>query len=225
MEYLFLTPEWFFAYSIIFELFFTVTTLLISFYAFKVYRLTDQREAKLFSVAFFSIAISYIVQIILNIIIMGKFEENVVSWINLQSIFLLQLFGLYAHALFYIIGLTILSYITLKIHNHRIFMLLVVLILVSVFFSINKLFMFYLLSSILLLFTVMYYFVRYIQKRKANTLLVLISMIFLLLGTIHVMFSVNNGIYYVIGNILEFVAYLVLLINMLIIFQHGKKKR
>ena len=99
------------------------------------------------------------------------------------------------------------------------------ILLMAVLLSTNKIFLFYVLSSVLLIFTVWHYFANYLKKRSVNTLLVLLAMIFLLFGTLHLMYSVENESYYVIGHVLEFIAYVLLLTNLVIILKHGKKKR
>ncbi|MGV8150198.1 MAG: hypothetical protein ACP5NV_00545 [Candidatus Woesearchaeota archaeon] len=225
MGYVFVSPNWFFVYSIILEIIFAIITLIVSFYAFKVYKLTDQRPAKLFSTAFVFIALSYTIQAMLNAIIWWKFDSQVVHMINLRDAALLNLFGLYAHALFFIIGLLILCYVTLKADSIKTLLLMVALVVGSIFFSTNKLFLFYVLSSIVLVFIILHYFVNYAKNRTPNTFLVLVAMIFLLFGTFHYLFAVEHEIYYVIGHVLEFIAYLLILTNLLVILKHGKKKR
>jgi len=225
MAAIFVTPDWFFAYSIGLEIFFAIITLIVGIYAFRVYRLTEERSSRLFGTAFFFIAISYIVQATLNFVVLERLEDAISSMINLKQVYLLNLLGSYAHALLFLVGIWILTYLTLKVKNSRVFTLMLCVLLLTIFFSANKIFMFYVLSSILLLFTVIYYFMNYLNNKKLNTLLVLIAMIFLLFGALHFMFAVEHEIYYVLGHILEFIAYLLMLINLLIILKHGKKTR
>ena len=85
--------------------------------------------------------------------------------------------------------------------------------------------MVYLLSSILLIFTVLFYFMNYLKSKKINAFLVLLAMISLLVGTLFFMFSVNNSEYYVIGHMIEFVGYVLILVNLVMILKHGKKTR
>jgi hypothetical protein len=103
--------------------------------------------------------------------------------------------------------------------------MLLTITIISVAFSNNKVFMFYVMASVLLLFTVIHYFINYINNKKMSTLLVLVAMIFLLFGTLHFMFAVQHEIYYVLGHLLEFIAYSLILINLIVILKHGKKTR
>jgi len=224
MEYVFLSPSWFFVYSVLLEAFFAVITMIISIYGFRVYKLTEQKQLKTFGIAFLFISFSYIIQSVLNLVILSKLDDDVALFIKLNSVYLLNLFGLYAHALFFITGLFLLTYITLNINSNRVMLLFLSVLLMAVLLSTNKIFLFYVLSSVLLIFTVWYYFSNYLKKKSVNTLLVLLAMIFLLFGTLHLMYSVENEVYYVIGHILEFIAYALLLTNLVIILKHGKKK-
>ncbi len=225
MGYVFVSPSWFFTYSIILEIIFAVITLIVSYYAFKVYKLTDKKPAKLFSTAFVFICLSYVIQAMLNIIILWKLADQVVSMINLRDAALLNLFGLYAHALFFIIGLIILAYIQFKTDDIKIAFLMTALVVTSILFTWNKLMLFYMLSTIILIFISFNYFLNYIRHRTPNTLLVLIAMIFLLFGALHYFFAVDHEVYYVVGHVLEFLAYSMILINLLLMLKHGKKKR
>lgn len=225
MGYVFVSPNWFFTYSIILEIIFAVVTLIVSYYAFKVYKLTDKKPARLFSTAFVFICLSYVIQAMLNIIILWKLADQVVSMINLRDAALLNLFGLYAHALFFIIGLIILAYIQFKADDIKIAFLMTALVVTSIMFTWNKLMLFYMLATIILIFISFNYFLNYIRHRTPSTLLVLIAMIFLLFGALHYFFAVDHELYYVIGHILEFLAYSMILINLLLMLKHGKKKR
>lgn len=226
MGYVFVSPNWFFVYSIILESIFALITLIVSYYAFKVYKLTDNKSARLFSTAFVFICLSYVLQAMLNSVILWKMADRVVSLINLRDAALLNLFGLYAHALFFIIGLIILAYIQFKIDDIKVALLMVALVVTSILFTWNKLMLFYMLSTIILIFIASNYFLNYIRHKTPNTLLVLIAMIFLLFGALHYFFAVDHEVYYVIGHGLEFLAYSMILINLLLMLnKHGKKKR
>ncbi|HIH31701.1 TPA: hypothetical protein HA235_03255 [Candidatus Woesearchaeota archaeon] len=225
MTHIFLYPAWFFTYSIILEIAFALITLMIAIYAFRIFKLTDNEQTKNFGIAFVFICGAYIIQAITNILIFSKFDDDVSVMVNLNNVFLINLFGLYAHALFYAIGLILLLYVTLKTDNWRIFILLLAMVCITIFFSTHKLFMFYVLCSLILFFIVIYYFLHYINHKKANNLVVLIGLLLLFIGTLYFVFATNAEIYYLIGYLFAMAAYLLLLINLIIILKHGKKKR
>jgi hypothetical protein len=223
MANIFVSPEWFFGYDMALEVIFAVITLLVSFYAWKIYKVTAERNIRLFSLAFLFIALSYITQSILNFVIMEQLEEKVCGIINLQSVYLLNLFGIYVHSILFLIGLLLLTYIALKIYSLRTFVLMFLLVFTSLYFSPYKTFMLYLLSTTLLGFIVYYYIANYWNNKKWTTLLVTIAMLILFVGYLHFMFATENPFYYVVGHVLELVAYLLVLINLLIILRAGKK--
>jgi hypothetical protein len=221
MGNVFITPEWFFGYDVLLEVLFAVVTMLVSFYAWKIYKITDERNVRLFSVAFLFISLSYIAQSVLNFVIMAQLQDEVCQAINLQSVYLLNLFGIYVHSILFLIGLLLLTYIALKIYSLRTFVLLFILTFTSLYFSPHKTFMLYILSTTLLGFIVYYYIANYVNNKKPTTLLVTIAMATLLVGYIYFIFAITNPLYYVVGHFLEMLAYMLVLINLIIIIKAG----
>ena len=62
MAGLYIIPEWFLGYDIALNLLFGIITLIVSLYAFKIYRLSSLKQSKLFGISFSFISISYFVQ-------------------------------------------------------------------------------------------------------------------------------------------------------------------
>jgi hypothetical protein len=225
MGNIFITPKWFYGYDVVLEVLFAVITLLVSFYAWRMYKVSGERNLRLFSMAFLFIAISYIFQSILNFLIMEQFDDDLAGMINLNSVYLLNLFGIYIHAVLFLVGLLLLTYVALRIYSLRTFVLISLLVFTSLYFSPYKTFMLFFTSSLLLGFIVYYYLMNYWASRKATALLVLIAMILLFVGYIHFIFATDNPNYYVVGHLLEFVAYILVLINLLIISKAGKETK
>ncbi len=225
MGNIFITPEWFFGYDIVLEILFAVVAMMVSFYAWKIYKITDERNIRLFSMAFLFISLSYITQSILNFIILTQLQAKVCGIMNLESVYLLNLFGIYVHSILFLIGLLLLTYVALKIYSLRTFVLLFILVFTSLYFSPHKTFMLYLLSTTLLGFIVYYYIANYINNRKPTTLIVTIAMITLFAGYLYFIFATENPFYYVVGHVLELLAYLLVLGNLIIILRTGNKKQ
>ena len=225
MSNVFICPDWFFGYDIALELIFAVVTLMVSFYAWKIFKVTEERNIRLFSLAFLFISLSYIAQSALNIIILTQLEEEFCGLINLQSIYLLNLFGLYIHAILFLIGLLLLTYIALKIYSLQTFVLLFILVFASLYFSPQKAFMLYILSTTLLGFISYYYIANYWSNKKATTLLVAVAMLILFVGYLHFVFAIDNEIYFVMGHVFELIAYVLVLANLTVILKAGNKRR
>lgn len=232
-------PNWFYYGDILFELFFAITTLLVSLYSFKLHKLSEQRQFKLFGFAFLSIAVSYILQLVL--LFMGLLHMNnvVCAKMGIVNPEVFSILGNYAFMVFFITGLTILTYMTFNIKSHKVYLLMFILIITALIFSINKVFSFYLLSAILLLFIIQYYFKNYLEKKKTSALIILFSIISLLASSIFYLLVVIKGvgIYYILAHftelmiymaaahLFELAAYILIIINLIIIMKNGQKKR
>ena len=217
MANIYLVPEWFFGYDVMLELAFAVITLIVSIYAFKIWKLSGQRQSKLFGIAFLFISISYFIQSFLNFAIISQLNENICTALKINSVNVLNSIGLYAYMLFFITGLVTLAYIALKVKNVKAYSLLFAVIIFSLLFNSNNLYLFYFLSSVLLAYVFIHYFVNYLTNKKLNTLLVLIAFAFLLFGSIHFIFSVDHGLYYAMGHFLELIAYMLILVNLVLV--------
>jgi hypothetical protein len=230
MGYLFVAPQWFFGYDMVLELIFAIITLLVSIYAYKVYKLSEEQPLKLFATAFLFISLSYFVQSIINFVLLAGFDDDISIFMNFQNVYLVNLFGIYLHSILFLIGLSMLAYVTMKVERLGPFLMFLAVTLISLFFSPNKAFMLYLLSSVILLFTLYYYLNNYIRIRKVNTLLMLVAILFLLLGYIQFIFSIHDNFmdspaFYVLGHVFELVAYVLVLVNLMLVLSKAKGGR
>ena len=225
MVNVFLVPRWFYGYDIFFELIFAIITLIVSYYSYKMYKLTNESQLRLFSISFLFFSAYYFIQSFLNLGILEQINNKAISMFNLMNINFFNTFGIFLQAIFFTIGLVTLLYMTLDLDSKKIYLLLLLITLPLLFFSSNGLLLFYLLASILLVFIALFYFKNYTEKKSINSLLVFIAFDFLLFGQIHFIFSVNHAIYYVIGHFLELTAYIMILINLILISKNGQKKR
>ena len=212
-------PVWFYGYDIALELVFFATSLMVAIFAFNIYKKTCQKKIRLFGVGFSLIATSYLIQSILNFLIITKANEQVCRAIKVSSILAFNYTGTLIHIFFLITGYAILLYTTLKINSRRTLWLLILISIVTVFFSKNILFVFYLLSTIYLLFISTYYIKNYLKNKQTKTLLIAVAFLFLLFGSFHFLISVNHQLFYAIGHILELFAYILILSNLYLIFK------
>ena len=213
MTNLFLVPNWFFGFDILMEFLFAIITLWVSYFSHSLYKLTDKRQFRLFSLGFIFISFSYIIQIIFNILILFKFNENICETIKFISVSSLNSFGFSLFMISFILGLVTLCYTLLKIKNVSVFILLSVLALSNIFFSVNYYYFSFIISSLLLGFIVFLYLQQYFKKRNNNLLLVLVAFLFLFLSKVHFIFSMNHSLAYAIGHFLELTAYVFILLS------------
>lgn len=210
-------PAWFFGIDIVFELVFAIITLIVSIFAFKIYKISLQKQVKLFGVAFLLISISYFIESILNYLILSKLNENICQVMKINSVVILNGLGVSINILLMTMGLALLAFMTFKTEKLRIYWLTLSMALFAIFFSRNALFLFFLFASIFLIFISWYYVDNYLKNKQIKTLLVAVAFIFLLFGKIHFIFSVDHKLFYVIGHFLEIIAYLLILWNLYLV--------
>ncbi|MBW2992505.1 hypothetical protein KY345_04780 [Candidatus Woesearchaeota archaeon] len=210
-------PEWFFGYDIVLELIFVAIILAVSYYALKVYKLSGLRQSKHFSLAFMFIAASYFVQSVYNFWIISLINKGVTTVLGVIGLNAFNITGYFFQIFFFLLGLITLLYMTLKIKSRKTYFLIVILTAVALLLTPNRIYAFYLLSSIFLIYLVIHFFNYYMKKKQAKTLLVLSAFAFLLFGSIQYILSLNNGLFYVLGHFSELIAYSLILINLILV--------
>ena len=219
MSFAHFAPTWFFGYDVALELIFAIVSLVVSIFAFKIYKATDQKPVKLFGTSFLFISLSYFMQSLFNFLIISKLNEQVCVIVKMQSVYLFDTICMFTHMIFMIVGLVILTYMSFKSEKKSLLMLLLVISLLSIFLSRNKLYMFFLFSSIYLIFIAWHFISNYLRNKQKKTLLIAIAFLFILFGNIHFLFSVSHQLMYAIGHILELLAYLLILWNFYLVLK------
>jgi hypothetical protein len=208
-------PDWFFGNGMIFELAFAIITLAVSLYSFKIYKLSSDRHSKHFGYAFLFFSISYFIQFILNIAMLFEFNEAILNIIEFRSVITLDVFYIFTHMILFTLGLVTLCYMVLNVKNKLVYVGMVIASALIILFSVNQINIFYIFSSLLLLFITIYYLRNYIRDSRNKSTLMLIAFLALLFGHLHFIFLMNHTVYYIIGSFLELVAYILILINLL----------
>lgn len=208
-------PSWFFGYGVILELAFAIITLAVSLYSFKIYRMSDQEQSRLFGISFLLFSISYFIQSALNFAILSEFNERFFSIVDLQKVLTLDNLSIFVHMILFTLGLVTLTYMIIEKKKKWIYPTMIGIAMLFLIFSVNKVQLFYVLSSFLLIFILAHYIGNYTKNKKGKTLLVLIAFAFLLLGHLHFILLAQHSLFYVIGNFLELIAYILILINLL----------
>ncbi len=208
-----MSPNWFLGYDIIFELFFFIISLIIAIYALKVHRTTGQKLAKYFGYGFLLTAAAYLLQSVSNYLVYSNLNNNLCQIANLASVSTIDAIGTYSYILFMISGLVVLLFVSLKSDKQRTLWILLSTSIIAIILSKNPMYVFYLLSSIYLAFIAWHFVENYLKNKQTMTLTVAIAFILLWFGTFHFLISVDHELFYVIGHILGFFAYIMILIN------------
>ncbi len=219
MSLAYLSPLWFFGYDVALEFLFAVVALMVSIFAFRIYKKTNQGQVKLFGISFSFISMSYFIQSFFNFLIVSEVNAHVCSALKIQSIQMFDAAGLYFHMILMTIGLAVLAYMTIKSEKIRILWMMIALSLFGIFLSASRLYVFFLFSTIFLILLEWHFITNYLQNKQKKTLFIAIAFLLMLFGNIHFLVSVNHQLFYVIGHVLELIAYLLILSNFYLVLK------
>ncbi|NJL44022.1 MAG: hypothetical protein HC945_01715 [Nitrosarchaeum sp.] len=200
-----------FGYDIILELLFGAITLVLGLTALKVYRLSGQRETKLFSAAFILISISYFVWALLNIIGFFRLSGAVCEALAIDDAKTLAAIGLMLHMLLYLAGIVTWTFMTFRTENNRVLTLLIVLTSAWLVLAYEKFWVFHVLIAILFVYLMIHYFSLFLKKPGRKTFLMLLAVFLLFLGSANFIFSIGYPVYYAVGHLFELSAYALIL--------------
>ena len=202
-------------FNILFSIAFAIVTLSVSYLSYKIYKLTNRKDLKLFTGAFGCFSLAYIIQTILAFAIQNKLIDTVGRMRGMKAAIMpFQHLSIYTHAILFTIGLVLLTYMTFKAKNKGLLILLLGLVLIPLLTVIKIIPIFHLVSSFLLLFIIYFYYNNYKRHKNIAAELVLLAFIFLLIGNFTFIFSVRQGLFFMLGRLLELIAYICILINL-----------
>lgn len=208
-------PAWFIGTDILLELLFGAITLLLSLTSYHIYRLANQREARLFGNAFVLISLSYFLWALLNGIIFFQVSTAVCQAFAISNARLLSSIGMLLHMVFFLAGLVTWTYTTLGLKNGRAYSLLLLMSLAWLILSYRTLWVFYALTTILFIYLLAHYLQHALKNKKAIPMC--IAVILLLIGTFNFIFSVDLGLYYALGHFFELSAYVLILADLYLV--------
>jgi len=224
MGYFYFLPKWFVVYGLGLEFVYTVITFLVAIYSYKIYRASLQRELKLFSLGFLSISLSYLSWFFLNLLAFFELRDVDANIIAINTANRLLNIGAHTHIFFFLFGMIILAYLTLKVKSSRTIILMFSLITLPMVLSEDRAILFYSISSVLLLFLVAHYLFEYSEKRNPKLALMLSAFVLLFIGTFELIFSTKAYVHYISGHIFIFLSYMLVLANLISVFNYGQKK-
>lgn len=214
MTFFYLTPEWFFGFDIFLELLFGIITAFVAYYSFKVYKLCEQRECKILGLAFSAISLSYFIWPLLNIFTLLEVVEGK-GLIDLSNLPFFVVLSLYAHILFFILGLVTLAYVTFNVKNQRVYTLLASLSIIVIIFSSQKALAFNFVSALLLFYVAIFYGKRFFRDKTERYFLIFFAFVILFLARASLTFSIVSHVPYVIDHAGELVAYVLIMISLI----------
>ncbi|MBN1175420.1 hypothetical protein JXA48_02130 [Candidatus Woesearchaeota archaeon] len=212
-------PLWFIQCEIGIQLIFAIVTLLVAFYAYRVYRIARQKNSFYLGAGFLSISIAYFIQAFFNFLLLRRVTTcgflSFMAGHPVQSTMTLSVLVVFLHMVFMVAGFSVLSYITLKERNIKSFYLILALSIASLVFAANMSIMFYVLLTIMLAFITIQYSLRFNKKPTTDTFIVFLGFGMVFLGTIQLALASALGALYVSGHIVTLAGYFLLLINLM----------
>ena len=226
MYQLFFTPQWFNGFDLVFEGIILIIALLIAAYSWKIYKFSRENKFAYFSVAFVTIALSFMFKIFTHSVLyffsIREATATVLSPLTgpglqfadlfYRSAFFIQMFlMLTALLLIFFIAQKSRKRLT-KLYEVSQMVLFVYLIFLISFVANFNYVVFYLTGSVILGLIVVQYYKNYLNaNHNKNTFNVMLGFLFILIGNIFFVFVYIYNQLYVLGEAFMLIGFLVLL--------------
>ena len=204
-------PSYFIGIDVVFQMIFLLICLFIAYRSLVFYEISRQRESLSFGCGFGLLGISYGLQAVLNTFFFG-----VSSLAQLSLVFLHILSGLAA--------LITLAYAFSHVKSQSVYLLLLGLMAISLFFSVELFAHFYFVGALFFGYIVLQCLLVYAKFSRWHTLVSAAGFFCLFLAQIFGMLSLSTGWSYVLTHIIALIGYVILLMNVLAV-KHEKKAR
>jgi hypothetical protein len=222
MEYLF-GPNWFYGLDIGFELIVMLITLLIAFYSLRIYLVARQRVHIYFTLAFLSIALSYLFRAAIDWVAyrsllgrMPNLEAAISRFMTLQTLYDT---GFFAYIFFAFAGFMILLAVYVGITRYRTVALLLVVVLALAIISKNAFLAFHMILIVMLGYVVYHLFRNYAEKKSTSKFLVLYGFSCLLAAQAFFVLVVYRRIFYIAGHSLQLFGFTMLLLSLVLVLR------
>jgi len=222
MVFAYIVPPWFFRIDSLFEIIFSISTLIIALTAFKIYSLSKEKNILKFGIGFLLLAMSYAIWATLNAITIPQLQEKITG-VEIAQLLTLSLLGTNIYMMLFMAGLVTLAYATFNIHKGGIYYLLLGPTLTVIAVSLEKLITFRIIAIFFLSFIAYHYIDSYSIKQNNKTLGALISFSLLFIANFIYLFAPLNSLSYVISHGIELLAYIGLMAVLLRTLQHSSQ--
>ncbi len=220
MAYVF-GPTWFYGIDYIFDLVSVLVGLLISYFSYKTYRYASQKKYLYFAASFFLVAMAFVAKILATIPVYSKklSVETVglvtvtsqvidkVKWINALGISIARLVMLFAFL--------ILVLVSLKIKDKKVIALFVYFLVISTALVSASYIVFHVTLFLMLGILFLSYRWNHLKVKSLNSGMVMYSFLLLFVSQVFFIFAGLVKHFYVIGESVQLIGYLILLIAMI----------
>jgi len=217
-------PEWFFGLDALFEGLELITALLLAFFAYRCYLLSNDSRYSKFSLAFASLSIGTGIRAVTDLVI-HRGTATILRFFSLADIAdARELFitGYSAHVFFVLLGLIILLTIALKIESLPIFLFLLLSTIPFVFISGSMYLNFHGLALLITIFVAGAQYINWKQKPSLPSFLVFAGFTLITLAYIQFIIDLLFHMFYVKAHLTLLIGYLCLLFTFICTIRHGK---
>ena len=227
MATLFPTPVWFQGWDLAFEAIALLVTLLIAGYSWNVYRMSGESRFQYFSLAFLLLSLSIFIKALTSsAVYFGEVRTAAdvlirpALGVNREYSVLFYHLGFFLQMASMLGGWLLLFFVSQKgrgrlkkYYEVSQIGLFVYLILLISWVANFRYVVFYLTSSVLLGFIVLNYYKSYLNTQNKNTLLVIMSFVFLFFAHLLFTFIIFNQVFYAVGQLVLLLGFVLLLIT------------
>ena len=223
------SPKWFWGKDIFIDSIALLVLLSIAIFATKYYRIKKSKNYLYLALSFYLIALSFFSKILINFTVyyqvlhtrmIGSIEYTQVI---LKSSEILSVGGLFFYRLFTLLGLFMLYSIYEKQSKANI-ILMTYFIIISIFFSKEEYYIFYLTCFIFLGVISNRYYQNYRKNRENTSGMLAASFSVITLSQIFFMFVNFTKHFYVVGEVIQLLGYILLLVTFIMVLKHGREK-
>ncbi|MEM4267427.1 MAG: hypothetical protein QXK37_01205 [Candidatus Woesearchaeota archaeon] len=214
-------PRWFFGLDWVFEFCVMLIALFIVIYSFRIYYLAKERKYIYFTLAFLAISAAFLIGGALDWIIYKNYLPNVPNLTAAVSTVVktqaLHHAALVMYSFLILSGFLILAAIFLRIHNPKILVAMLAVLMAVTLMSKNIFLTTNIILFIILSTIAFYQFKNYCTKGTCTAMLVLVAVILLALSQMFFIFAQQSKLFFVLGHGLQISGYVFLLINMILV--------
>ncbi|RMD67192.1 hypothetical protein D6817_02175 [Candidatus Pacearchaeota archaeon] len=225
------SPSWFYPADLIIDIFSMLILALIAFLSFKYYKIRKGNKNYFWlSLSFSLLAVSFLFKLLTNFTIYRHVENTTtigfvtITIHSFASSNLISSIGFLGFRFLMLLGLFILYRIYQKSSSPYDTLVIVYLIAIITYFSREEYFVFHLTSLIFLSFITSIYYKNYKKSGNTNSQLLFYSFTLISVSQLAFMMIESYLFFYIVGEIVQLAGYLVLLITLVRIIKHGKKK-
>ena len=217
------SPSWFFGLDVALQSVSIIVALLISFMAYRIYKIMKESNFFYFSLAFFLISLSYVVKSFSDLFLYANLSKDMAPWIDivlyrLSTLEFISIFGNLAHRFLILLGFLILLIIFLEIKDKRIIFLFTYFIFIISAFSAWSFLLFQTTLTVFAGTVCIYYIFHYLEHRRMILLYSLLGFSFVFLAQFSFMFTFFfERQMFVIGHVLQAVGFLLLFTTYLLV--------